>query len=563
MKINKHWDSYLANCISTVPSAIYEYDQIDTRKGCFHRDNVIHGLLGSLKLVPFVGNATFFLQKICPPCGCCLKNSPKTTAVASTLISRSINNQPPAPPPNNQIEEIQVVNPVTNQNHEERSNSNQDRPTSKKVGINIPVDLLQDDILTFFDQKEILEKRLVSKQWAALGIFPSENEQNRLVKSLIAFLAAEMDQTKYPDQHKALLAIIKDHKIHSSQSLKEIHAKLVVIASLLINTLKTYDVETLKKIKGYCTTQSMPKGCANFIEAIDFYILLIECKQQWVYETYDSLSTYAKTLAKKGLFNQAIDFALLIPEEKFQSSALQSITDVLAENKFFEKAYGVAVLIKSDERRSNAFEKLIYLTTLKDHELAFKLAQEIPETDRSAWALHYDLSKEGAVEAALRYLKIMSDTGNKSAHYKSIVNALIAAKNIEQAIEVANLIPDEMWRGWALKDIVESILANGSSDQIDAAIDQALKLAKTITHVKERSEALMLTVRALARNGNIDEALELTESISYPKWKSWAIEAIVLKLAKDGQTKQASELALTITDAETLEDTLRRLARYT
>lgn len=61
MKISS--DGFLPNCIFTWSSAAYEYQQIDSKKGC-DWDNSVHATFFVLKLIPFVGNAAFLGQKL-------------------------------------------------------------------------------------------------------------------------------------------------------------------------------------------------------------------------------------------------------------------------------------------------------------------------------------------------------------------------------------------------------------------------------------------------------------------------------------------------------------------
>lgn len=56
-------DDFLPNCIFTWASAAYEYQQIDSKKGC-DWGNSVHATFFFLKLIPFVGNAAYLSQKL-------------------------------------------------------------------------------------------------------------------------------------------------------------------------------------------------------------------------------------------------------------------------------------------------------------------------------------------------------------------------------------------------------------------------------------------------------------------------------------------------------------------
>lgn len=56
-------DDFFPNSIFTLASAVYEFEQIDAEKGC-DWDNSVHTIFFVLKLIPFVGNATYLGQKI-------------------------------------------------------------------------------------------------------------------------------------------------------------------------------------------------------------------------------------------------------------------------------------------------------------------------------------------------------------------------------------------------------------------------------------------------------------------------------------------------------------------
>ncbi len=158
---------------------------------------------------------------------------------------------------------------------------------------------------------------------------------------------------------------------------------------------------------------------------------------------------------------------------------------------------------------------------------------------------------------------------------KKMGDAESAKQALDEALRVAKTISDEKLKSEALKGIAQSLSLAGEKDWANELFNEALKVAETISHKGSKSEALKGIARSLSVAGEklkdnelFNEALRVAKTISDERLKSEALKGIAQSLALAGEKlkdnelfKKALEVAKTISDEWLKSEALSEIAQ--
>ncbi|MDI9519804.1 MAG: hypothetical protein QM308_01400, partial [Bacillota bacterium] len=175
----------------------------------------------------------------------------------------------------------------------------------------------------------------------------------------------------------------------------------------------------------------------------------------------------------------------------------------------------------------------------------------------------------GKIEFAKTLALSISDTRKRIDALNQVATTTLAQTgNIEEAVKIANSITEPFFRVQALVDIARALAQAGNNDK---AVDIAMlanNAANSITEPYYKSEALVNIARALAQAGNNEEAVKISKlainaanSITEPYDKSKVLVNIARALAQAGNNEEAVKIANSITDPYYKSKALVNIAR--
>jgi tetratricopeptide (TPR) repeat protein len=227
------------------------------------------------------------------------------------------------------------------------------------------------------------------------------------------------------------------------------------------------------------------------------------------------------------------------------------------------------------------------ITRSKRPEEALKIAESYPpswkEKAHNIAGVFY--ARQGDISTALRCIEPTSyDTeGYKSDALCEVVLALIKEGSLPKAREIADAMPQDLFKERALNLIAINLGANGDPEKAleltrttsdamenyksialftivtalikEDEVEGALAMASLIPNVCEKEKALNHVATHLANTGYSQRALELIQTTSndYENDKPSALLAAVIALIKDGELEVAHKVANTIPGIPYLE----------
>lgn len=168
------------------------------------------------------------------------------------------------------------------------------------------------------------------------------------------------------------------------------------------------------------------------------------------------------------------------------------------------------------------------------------------------------LNEQGWVEEAVKLANKIPDEIEKGAALRMICNHLISNNQIADAIKLANTIIEEEEKSLALKEISNHLINNEQ-------ISEGIKVASMIPVEGIQKNAfyeITFIFTQLIRGGQTSKAIELAEKISNKWIRSDVLKSICNDLIRQNEMTTASNLAQKIPDDQIKSDILERICNY-
>jgi len=238
--------------------------------------------------------------------------------------------------------------------------------------------------------------------------------------------------------------------------------------------------------------------------------LLQEVRGNLIYATMESLATNISVevlaaLVQVGQIARAMDFAVLMHDERNQLSAYGMIIGTLQANKEME-AVRVIVIVKQmlavAETMEDQFTKAVMLKNA---------AEALVQAGEPARVIT-------VVNRALAVAERIEDQSSKALILSGLAPALAQAGELPRAITIVNQALEVVANegkddASVLGNMVEILTQAGQ-------VDQALKVAQTIENQFHKAFALGAVVKVLTRAGQVDQALKVAQTITDPDGKA-------------------------------------------
>lgn len=331
-----------------------------------------------------------------------------------------------------------------------------------------------------------------------------------------------------------------------------------------------------------------------------------------------ALGYIAASLANAGLFEQAAEIAKGIKESYVRSLTLSSICVAMAKSghkladsavkEAFEAAKKVGGEISVEgavaiDRRSMA---LMNFSRSASESGFFNYAVEaVKETENEefkSWGICYTatwIARLGKreykpfIDQLLAMSKDISEPRSRALALSAIAGALLkigeqneANALLEQAIKAAGEETNPLRKSWIWRDIARGMALAGMYDKAihfaklaafegstalriictemlrEGLYEQAIKVAREIPNIDERSEAMRSVAIAMIKDGKIEQAMGIAREMSKALRKHYpSIRMAVMVMAEAGNWGEAFQLAKSIQDAKEYLQALAHIAK--
>lgn len=151
----------------------------------------------------------------------------------------------------------------------------------------------------------------------------------------------------------------------------------------------------------------------------------------------------------------------------------------------------------------------------------------------------------------------MQEWYRSRALYEAVLKLLDSGK-VEEAMEMAEGIPDKVIRSKALSRIAVEVARRGAP--YGEALERAIKAALDVDNHEEGTKALMGLAFEFLNMGKTEEALRVSSYITDLSNRSKVEVEVALALAKAGKVSEAMELINRILDEDVKTWAMSRLA---
>lgn len=205
-----------------------------------------------------------------------------------------------------------------------------------------------------------------------------------------------------------------------------------------------------------------------------------------------------------------------------------------------------------EESSKDAIKPQFFENIIDDMVTVFKKTKDNHYIPGEVTTIYLKLIYNNNIEEALAIVKLIPDDLKDDA-LRDISKELMNNSNFDKAIEIANTIQEENAKGNVLADIVYALT------KID--IDKAMKITNTISSQTTRGYCLWHISEIHAKNNDIKTAIEVANTISYKGVYGSALGSIAEILARNGDFDKTYEIVKMIGDEEKEDNTLLDISK--
>lgn len=289
------------------------------------------------------------------------------------------------------------------------------------------------------------------------------------------------------------------------------------------------------------------------------------------------LKDMAEVLIREGRVQDAQQVADIIPNQVDKVGVLNSVAVALAQEGKADEAKQVIDGIPNVDDREPALQAVaVALAHAGKIQVALRVAKGFPTSENKYRALEtmvITLIDDGEVEDAKRLAERIEGILNiesKSFVLGKISTALAKAGEVDEALRVADGIPEPETKYWTLRTVAVALVKLGKVDEArrvtkntyspegnttilegvvealieDNKVEEANWVAEVIPKKSDKDENLRQVAWAFAKVGAFEKALRVAKGISNSNEKTWAIGDVAVALVNKDRGEEAYKVVI-------------------
>lgn len=241
--------------------------------------------------------------------------------------------------------------------------------------------------------------------------------------------------------------------------------------------------------------------------------------------------------AKSGQIVEALDQIQAYQfDPSFQEIALSEVASILARDGKTEQAMRLALIIKTPMAVDPILKSLVEtLVREKQFDRALTVSEgiEAPFTKESAMSMIVlSLARAGKGRQVQQILGKTFQIKEHTSFPRQLARALVAGKDPESALLMANQFQDETQKSFYLSDLCQALSEVGE-------FKRSLNIANSIEPLNLRGHAMSRIVGALCDRGEVNQAREIALTIRDVDMKASGMNKVAQALVKADQFEQA------------------------
>ncbi|WP_145448212.1 tetratricopeptide repeat protein [Gimesia panareensis] len=435
---------------------------------------------------------------------------------------------------------------------------------------------------------EVLSHSGVAAALAKARAFEESSDRDLALSYLIPYLLDQnkidearklADELHAPDQRGDAWGAIACRLVQTDQleralqlaeTVKDPEQQNQVLESIVLKLIKEHQfqqaLELCQQVKNY-ESDSAKDHCfsalvTHSIEAdqLDLTLKVIDTMEADSVEKWFAIDDLIKHLLETQKLDQALQTARNFDNDEDRRAALESISECLSNQGRFQQALEVAESIEPGYQKQSALAHLAEKQFQCGHlEQVVNLLSKHADSDLLADDfepfLYHDANHVWHHSVPL---------------YEQLLTALVAARKLEQALQMTETLQDESQKITALQFLIQILAEAGDfekvielgfnyttdeddlselqSTAVDSLVDageyqRAIELAKLTQDEELRAQAEFRQVKLLFGQGKLEPAQQLAENIHDPEWKTESELALISALIEQQQFNKAIQIS--------------------